>query len=132
MLLHNDNILPVEPHFLACTDRGALLHPPRAGVSVPSASTLSARYKLEFDGPQRLPQTGPYLPPGRGSFSGFVRLELGEHPEAKGRRRPTDSWLVSASIDFESSYLGATDHPTAANSIPPGNPQREARGYIAS
>jgi len=83
-----------------------------AGVSIPIKlhHALSARYKLEFRRPlNKLPEDAdPEFLPARGSFSGLVLgWGWGNFQRRPAGISPEGSWLVSVSVDIESSYLGA-------------------------
>ena len=142
MLLRNDSVPPpggttlpgvyrTEERYYERRDRLS------AGVSVPLGlrHNLSARYKLEFrrplnDLPLEVDRT--YLP-ARGSFSGFVfGWSWGNIQKRSAGISPTDSWLISASLDFESSYLGAYRlQPDGSKlDLHRGILSAEARGYI--
>ena len=95
-----------QQHYFERRDRLSL------GVSVPIKlrHTLSARYKLEFRRPLRdLPDDAdPAYLPARGSFSGLVfGWSWGSFKKRPAGISPEESWLISLSVDVESSYLGA-------------------------
>ena len=83
-----------------------------AGVSIPIKlrHNLSARYKLEFRRPLRelSDNVEPASLPARGSFSGIVLgWGWGDFQRRPASISPEGSYLVSVSVDIESSYLGA-------------------------
>jgi hypothetical protein len=108
------------------------------GVSVPIKlhHSISARYKLEFRRPlHELPSNAdPAYLPARGNFSGIVLgWSWGNFQKRPAGISPEDSWLVSVSVDVESSYLGAhrVQPDGSKRDLHRATLSAEARRYIA-